>query len=211
VPVKEFGQRGNDMAFKPSRSRGKAGGSSGRKLDPPVGDPARCAWARDDELLALYHDKEWGKPVRGDTGHLDRIAMEIFQCGLSWKIVLVKRPALREAFEGFDVQRVAKMGARDVTKMLGNAAIIRNRRKIEGVIHNARVMIDMAAEHGSYVKWFGRQDVSTADGLDELYRFYRKHFKFMGPETIKCYLWGVGKVAVPHEPLCWVSHAAANA
>src|SRR5215470_8112843 len=101
----------------------------------PFPDPndgrRRCHWAASDPMLASYHDREWGRPIRTDNGHLERMALEVFQCGLSWKIVLVKRAALREAFRGFELEAVARMTARDVAKLIANPAIIRNRLKIE--------------------------------------------------------------------------------
>ncbi|HWL92992.1 MAG TPA: DNA-3-methyladenine glycosylase I [Phycisphaerae bacterium] len=176
-----------------------------KKLINPADGKVRCKWAAADPLLATYHDRDWGKPIKTDAGHLGRIAAEIFQCGLSWKIVLVKWPALREGFLEFEPQRVAKMGARDVSRLCANAAIIRNRAKIEATIHNARVMLDLAGEHGSYLKWLKQLPGKTATEIAELYPLFKKTFKFMGPETTKCYLMGCGKIAPAHEPGCWKS------
>jgi DNA-3-methyladenine glycosylase I len=116
----------------------------------------RCTWAARDPILATYHDREWGQPIRTDAGHLKRIALEIFQCGLSWKIVLVKTPALQAAFHEFDPARVAAMTQRDVDRLCQNADIIRNRKKIEATIANSKAFVELAAEHGSYIKWLKR-------------------------------------------------------
>ncbi len=171
---------------------------------PPLDDPRRCGWARNDASLARYHDRAWGRPIRTDPGHLERMALEIFQCGLSWRIVLVKRRALREAFERFDVVRVASMTARDVQRLIRNAAIIRNRRKIEATIHNAQRFLEIADEHGSYRRWFKPLPAATTAQRRRLFEQFRATFRFMGPETTKCYFMGVGKIAPPHERRCWL-------
>src|SRR5438132_7919761 len=119
-------------AFKPARMA--TASPPPDKLAADHNDRPRCRWARDDALLAAYHDDEWGAPILTDSGHLERMALEIFQCGLSWRIVLVKRPALRAAFREFELARVAGMSARDVARLMNNSAIIRNRRKIDATI-----------------------------------------------------------------------------
>jgi DNA-3-methyladenine glycosylase I len=101
--------------------------ASSRLIDTKDGR-RRCRWAADDPMLASYHDREWGRPIRTDYGHLERMALEVFQCGLSWKIVLVKRPAFRKLFERFNVERVASFKKRDIERLCGDASIIRNRR-----------------------------------------------------------------------------------
>ena len=175
-----------------------------RKSDPNDGKP-RCAWAAKDALQATYHDSEWGRPIRTDAGHLRRMAQEIFQCGLSWRIVLVKTPALKEAFHEFDVDRVARFAKRDVDRLMKNESIIRNRRKIEATIHNAKVFRELAETHGSYCKWFTKLPAETVDAQAALYPLFKSTFKFMGPETTKCYLMGAGKIPQAHEPGCWLA------
>lgn len=165
----------------------------------------RCTWAAKDPLLAAYHDSEWGRPIKSDSGHLRRVVQEIFQCGLSWKLVLNKTPALDESFHGFDPARVAAMGKRDIERLMKNEKIIRNRRKIEATIHNAKVFVAMADEHGSYRKWFDRLPSATAEEQASLYPLFKKTFKFMGPETTKCYLMGTNKIPQAHEQGCWLS------
>lgn len=175
-------------------------------VDPSDGRQ-RCRWAATDPMLAAYHDHEWGAPIRTDAGHLERMSLEVFQCGLSWKIVLVKRPAFRTLFHGFDPAKVAKYSQRDVARLVGDASIIRNRRKIEAIISNARVFLELASQYGSYRKWFQQLDAETAGARAALYPLFRKTFRFMGPETTKCYLMGVGKIDPEHESTCW-RHAA---
>lgn len=175
-----------------------------KKVDLNDGKP-RCAWASKDALQAAYHDHEWGRPIRTDAGHLRRIAQEIFQCGLSWRIVLVKTPALKEVFFDFDVGRVAAMNSKDIDRLMNDDRIIRNRRKIEATIHNAIVFRAIAAEHGTYCKWFNRLPSARPSEIAALYPLFKKTFKFMGPETTKCYLMGAGKIPQAHEPSCWMA------
>lgn len=173
-----------------------------RRVDPDDGRQ-RCRWATGDTLLAAYHDLEWGRPIRTDAGHLERLTLEVLQCGLSWRIVLVKRPALRRAFHGFRPARVAALGRRDVDRLCADAAIIRNRRKIEATIENARRMLALAEEHGSYRRWLDGHPGGTAGEQAALRRALQETFRFMGPETAWCYLMGIGKCAPAHDADCW--------
>ena len=102
-----------------------------------MAEPKRC-WSSGDPLYVAYHDEEWGRPVLEERGLLERICLEGFQSGLSWLTILRKRDNFRTAFAGFDPERVARFGERDVTRLLGDAAIIRHRGKIEAAIANAR-------------------------------------------------------------------------
>jgi DNA-3-methyladenine glycosylase I len=99
----------------------------------------RCAWANGDPEYRRYHDEEWGRPLRDNERLFEKLCLEGFQAGLSWITILRRRPAFREAFHGFDVDRVAAMTESDVERLLADAAIIRHRGKIEAAIGNARV------------------------------------------------------------------------
>jgi DNA-3-methyladenine glycosylase I len=156
-------------------------------------------------MLAAYHDHEWGAPIRTAAGHLERMALEIFQCGLSWKIVLVKRPALRRCFLGFNVDRVAGMTGREVDRLCRDASIIRNRRKIEATIYNAGQFQKIALSAGSYGRWLASMPSETPAERRHLFAEFGRTFKFMGPETIKCYLMGFGKISPEHDADCWLA------
>jgi len=108
-----------------------------------VGDDgrARCAWAGRDAEYQRYHDEEWGTPLHGDRPLFEKLSLEGFQAGLSWITILRRRPAFREAFHDFDAHRVAEFGPADVAALMQNAAIIRNRAKIEATISNARLVL----------------------------------------------------------------------
>lgn len=109
----------------------------------------RCGWCGDDPLYVRYHDSEWGFPVRDDTRLFEKLCLEGFQSGLSWLTILRKRENFRAAFQGFDIARVARFRARDVTRLLGDAGIVRHRGKIESVVNNARRCLDLQEECGS--------------------------------------------------------------
>src|SRR5437870_6498777 len=99
-------------------------------------DLVRC-WPTTDPAYIAYHDEEWGRPIRDERGHYERLSLEGFQSGLSWLTILRKREAFRAAFAGFDPERVARFGERDVKRLLGDAGIVRHRGKIEAAIANA--------------------------------------------------------------------------
>jgi DNA-3-methyladenine glycosylase I len=110
----------------------------------------RCHWAGDDPLMIAYHDEEWGRPVHDDRVLFEFLVLEGAQAGLSWSTVLRKREGYRRAFAGFDVKKVARFGAADVKRLMGDARIVRNRLKIESTIENARHVLEVAKELGSF-------------------------------------------------------------
>ena len=112
----------------------------------PDGKP-RCPWAVGTPDYLDYHDKEWGRPLHGERELFERLTLEAFQSGLSWLTILRKRENFRRAFDGFDVDRVAGYGAKDVKRLLADAGIIRNRRKIEATITNARAVRELHANN----------------------------------------------------------------
>lgn len=108
----------------------------------------RCPWAAGDPLNTAYHDTEWGLPVHGEAAHLERITLEAFQSGLSWLTILRKRPAFRAAFAGFEADTVAAYDDSDVERLMADAGIVRNRRKVEAAITNARATVALRARGG---------------------------------------------------------------
>ena len=162
----------------------------------------RCAWTLKDPLLAAYHDDEYGFPLDRDDDFLERLVLEINQAGLSWLTVLKKRKALRKAFDGFDVDRVAAYGDRDRERLLGDAGIIRNRLKIDAAVHNARVFQEIRRSHGSFKAWL---DVQSCVSLDEWVAVFRETFRFMGPEIVGEFLMSTGYLPIRHDPECFLS------
>lgn len=168
---------------------------------------ARPRWAASDPLLREYYDHEWGVPVRDETGLFERVTLEAFQSGLSWRTVLAKRPAFREVFHGFDPEAVAAMDERDVERLLGDARIIRNRRKIEATVTNARATVTLREDGGlADLVWSFMPsstphpdrfaDVpTTSDESRALSReLKRRGFVFVGPTTMYALMEAIGMV-----------------
>jgi DNA-3-methyladenine glycosylase I len=109
---------------------------------------ARCPWGDGDEVMRAYHDTEWGVPVPGETAHLERLSLEAFQSGLSWRTILLKRPAFRAAFDGFDADTVAAYDEGDVKRLMADAGIVRNRAKIDAAVTNARATVALRERGG---------------------------------------------------------------
>ena len=112
-------------------------------MGPVVGEDgvARCPWGHSDPVMRAYHDEEWGRPVEGESAYLERLTLEAFQSGLSWRTILLKRPAFREAFDGFDAEAIAAYDDADVARLVADARIVRNRAKIAAAITNARATL----------------------------------------------------------------------
>lgn len=181
-----------------------------RPQEAVVGDDglARCPWATTHPLNLAYHDAEWGLPVRGEQALFERISLEAFQSGLSWLTILAKRPAFRAAFAGFDPERVAAFGDDDVARLLGDAAIVRNRAKILAARTNARATIALRAHGGlDALIWSHRPtapapaphtvaDVPTRSPASAaLAADLRAHgFVFVGPTTAHALMEAIGLI-----------------
>lgn len=113
----------------------------------------RCEWAGKNEIMSKYHDEEWGKPLHDDQKLFEFLILEGMQAGLSWLTILRKREAFREAYENFDVQKVAAFDQQRVEELMANAGIIRNRLKIEASINNAKRFQEVAKEFGSFDRY----------------------------------------------------------
>ena len=174
-----------------------------------IGDDglARPTWAATDPLMREYYDTEWGMPVRDERGLFERLSLEAFQSGLSWATILRKRPAFRVAFDDFDPDRVAAYDEGDVARLMGDAGIVRNRRKIEATITNARATRALREEGGLVeLVWSFRPastpapetyaDVpSTSPESVALAKALRgKGFAFVGPTTMFALMEAVGIV-----------------
>lgn len=118
-----------------------------------MGNLIRCSWASSDPLYIRYHDEEWGKPVYDDQTLFEFLILEGAQAGLSWITILRRRENYRNAFAGFDVKQVAAFDDQDVERLMKDEGIIRNRLKINGAIHNARLFIGLQQEFGSFYSY----------------------------------------------------------
>ena len=117
---------------------------------------ARCPWCLGDPLYVDYHDKEWGVPLHDDRRLFEMLILEGAQAGLSWLTILKKRAAYREAFDGFDPERMARYGKEKVARLLQNPGIVRNRLKIESASRNARAFLKVTSEFGSFSDYLWR-------------------------------------------------------
>jgi DNA-3-methyladenine glycosylase I len=174
-----------------------------------IGDDglARPTWAATDPLLRDYYDTEWGMPVRDEQGLFERLSLEAFQSGLSWATILRKRPAFRTAFDGFDPDRVAAYDAGDVERLMADAGIVRNRRKIEATVTNARATVALREDGGlADLVWsFRPPETPVPASYDEvptqsaeskaLAKALRgRGFVFVGPTTMFALMEAVGIV-----------------
>jgi DNA-3-methyladenine glycosylase I len=158
-----------------------------------------CDVAPNDPVHAPYHDEEYGFPVADEPRLLERLALEIFQAGLTWRLVLVRRPALNAAFGGFDVDRVAGFGDEDVARLLEQPGVIRNRRKILAVIENASRVRRLRATDGGFASWIERHHPRDES---EWLALFRRTFCFVGPQIVREFLLSLGYLPGAHRPDC---------
>lgn len=161
----------------------------------------RCSWAVGDPLLIEYHDGEWGVSLERDDELFERMTLEIFQAGLSWRLILQKRAAFKKAFSGFSIERVASFDEKDIARLLEDKGIIRNRLKIESTIENAKRLKKIIAEYGSFANYIS----GLSGDLEEFTREFKKRFRFMGPKIVESFLLSIGKLDGAHEPGCWMA------
>lgn len=161
-----------------------------------------CEYVRahpEDECNRRYHDEEYGFPLVEDDALLERLALEINQAGLSWITILKKKDNFQHAFEGFEVARLAAYGEKDIARLLADAGIIRNRRKIEAVIENARRILEIQKEHGSFKAWL---DSHYPRNLEEWVKLFKQTFVFTGGEIVGEFMVSTGYLPGAHDPDC---------
>jgi len=174
----------------------------------------RCPWSLSGVEYLSYHDQEWGRPVRDDIGIFERVSLEGFQSGLSWLTILRKRENFRAAFRGFDPAVVAEFGPDDVSRLLADAGIVRNRAKIEAVINNARVAVRLPSGLAAAVWSYADAQAKAPRTLDDipswtpaskaLSKELRRHgFRFTGPVTVYATMQACG-IVDDHLANCFV-------
>jgi DNA-3-methyladenine glycosylase I len=178
-------------------------------MGPVVGEDglARCPWGDSDPVMRAYHDEEWGRPVEGEAAYLERLTLEAFQSGLSWRTILMKRPAFRTAFHDFDADRIAAFDDTDVARLMDDVGIVRNRMKVNAAITNARATVALRGSGGLVALVEGhRPDTWTppadTDGLLSrtpeslaLSKALKKAgFAFVGPTTMHALMEAIGLV-----------------
>lgn len=171
------------------------------KLRKPDGNKPRCAWAQISAELQAYHDHEYGFPVRSDRDYFERLVLELFQAGLSWRTILAKRRAFRSAFANFNPRRVAAFTRRDVERLMQDAGIIRNRRKITAAIADARIFLRLQRRPGGFRTFLSELPLHDRAATTAA---FRRIFDFMGPKIVEEFLMSTGHWAVRHEPGCFL-------
>ena len=172
----------------------------------------RCFWGASTPEYAAYHDREWGRPVVDDVRLFEKICLEGFQSGLSWLTILRKRDNFRAGFAGFDLEKAARFGARDVNRLLKDAGIVRHRGKIESTINNAKRALDLVEERGSLaayfwsfepeaksrpkkLDWQALRAMSTTPESTALSKDLKKRgWSFVGPTTVYAFMQAMGLV-----------------
>ena len=181
------------------------------RLSTAMPDLTRCAWAEGgNELYVHYHDTEWGVPVHDDRKQFEFLILEGAQAGLSWSTILNKREGYREAFAGFDPEKVARFGKRDVARLMKNPGIVRNQLKIESAIVNAKAYLETLEREGSFSKYMWsfvggkpirnrfdstKQVPATSPESDALSKDLKKRgFKFVGSTIVYAHMQATGMV-----------------
>jgi DNA-3-methyladenine glycosylase I len=159
-----------------------------------------CQYAAENPVHQHYHDFDYGFPLENENLLLERLALEIFQAGLSWDLILKKRAGIFQAFDGFDVHKVAAYGQQDTDRLLGNADIIRNKLKVAAIIHNANCIIAMAGQ-GGFAAWLDRQHPLNRT---EWTKLFKKTFKFTGGEIVNEFLMSIAYLPGSHDQNCTV-------
>jgi DNA-3-methyladenine glycosylase I len=157
--------------------------------------PSYCEFAARDPLHRPYHDREYGFRVAGDSALFERLVLEINQAGLSWATILRKREAFRRAYDGFDVDAVAAYGEQDRARLMCDAGVVRNRLKINAAVENARRVVSLREEHGSFAAWLNRHHPR---GREDWVKLFRETFLFTGGEIVKEFLTSTGYLPGAH-------------
>ena len=158
-----------------------------------------CALAPTHPFHGPYHDGEYGFPSRDDRVLFERLVLEINQAGLSWLTVLKKREAFAAAYADYDIDRIARFGAKDVARLLSDAGIIRNRLKVDAAIENARRVITLRKRHGSFAAWL---DAHHPLAKDDWVKLFRQTFRFTGGEIVGEFLMSLGYLPGAHVESC---------
>ncbi len=166
-----------------------------------------CDSAPGHPVHGPYHDFEYGFPIHDESQLFERLTLEIFQAGLSWLIILKKRDAFRLAFENYHVDRIAAFDPEDIERLMNDPSIIRNRRKIEAIIQNAKVVQDLRGTYGGFGRWI---EAHHPLSRMEWCKLFRATFSFMGKEVVGEFLMSIGYLAGAHTDQCPISRRIAE-
>jgi DNA-3-methyladenine glycosylase I len=157
--------------------------------------------AAKDNVHKIYHDNEYGFPIEIDDSLFARLVLEINQAGLSWETILKKKDNFFKAYDNFEIKKVAKYNEKKFTALMNDAGIIRNRLKINAAIENAKVILQLQKESGSFKKWIEHHHPLTKE---EWVKLFKKHFKFTGGEIVNEFLMSAGYLRGAHSEDCAV-------
>jgi DNA-3-methyladenine glycosylase I len=166
-----------------------------------------CNSHPEDTFNKIYHDTQFGFPLKDDNLLFERLILEINQAGLSWITILKKAENFRNAYHGFDIDRVAKYSEKDIARLLADAGIIRNRLKVNAAIVNAQRILDLRKEHGSFKAWL---DANRTLSTEEWIKLFKKTFVFTGGEIVNEFLISTGYLAGAHDETCQVYKRVAS-
>ena len=150
-------------------------------------------WAKGDPLMEWYATKVWGKKISDDDKLFEIMSLQIFQAGLTWRLILTRWDAFRKAFKNWNIDKVSSFNSDDVERLLNDASIIRNKMKIEACIDNARIIQTIKIEHNSFCNWFYNE--LEGENLTVLQKKLKKKFKFIGPEIARMWLMASGRIS----------------
>lgn len=151
------------------------------------------------ELHANYHDNHYGFPIHDDNELFGRLIMEINQAGLSWETILKKEASFRKAYDNFDIGKVAAYSEKDRERLLADAGIIRNKLKVNAAIENAKTILELQKEFGSFGKWIAANHPKTKE---EWVKLFKKTFRFTGGEIVGEFLMSIGYLKGAHDENC---------
>jgi len=158
-----------------------------------------CQFALTRPIHLAYHDDEYGFPIRGDSALLERLALEIGQAGLSWETILKKKDGYRRAFEGFDLDQLAAYGDAEEARLLSDVGIVRNRLKVKAIIENARRLVVIREQFGSFAAWLDAHHPLPPEDWQNL---FKKTFVFTGGEIVRSFLLSTGYLPGAHDEHC---------
>jgi DNA-3-methyladenine glycosylase I len=153
------------------------------------------------QLHKEYHDNHYGFPLQNDDELFERLMFEINQAGLNWLLILKKQHSFRKAYDNFSIEKVAAYNEEDILRLMNDAGIIRNRQKINAAIENARVILKIKQESGSFRNWLDN-NAMTISSLQEWARLFKKTFRFTGGEIVNEFLMSTGYLPGAHSPEC---------
>lgn len=158
-----------------------------------------CLSPKTHELHRVYHDTKYGFPIDSDDELFGRLILEINQAGLSWETILKKEENFRKAYSNFSIETIAAYNQTDIDRLLGDAGIIRNKLKVNAAIHNAKQILQISREFGSFKSWL---DQNHPLSRDEWTKLFKKTFKFVGGEIVNEFLMSTGYLPGAHEKSC---------